>query len=88
MLAFFFNSLQDLGNDVKTFREIAKSTQGSQIKNTERLTEQQKSTCFTNEKVKEYEENRREKEREIKKLKYNIGIWNIDKSNSLVGTAF
>ena len=63
MRAFLFNSLQNLGSDVKTIREIAKSTQGSQIKGTEQLTEPQKSICFTNEKVKEYEENRREKER-------------------------
>ena len=62
--------------DVKTIREIAKLIQGSEIKDTEQLTEPQKSIRFIKEKFKEYEESRGEKERKIEKPKDNIGIFN------------
>ena len=68
--------MQNFEKDVKTIREIAKLTQDSQIKDTEQLTEPQKSISFIKGKFKGHEESRGEKERETEKPKDNIGIFN------------
>ena len=58
---------------MKILRDIAQTTQESQIKGTTQLTDLLESINFINEKFQECEQDRREKERETKELKENIG---------------
>ena len=64
--------MQNLEKEIKLFRDIAQTTQENQIVGTNQLTDLQESVNFTNEKFQEYEQNRSEKELEIKELKENI----------------
>ena len=72
-VSILFNCLQNLEKGMKNLRDIAHTTQGNQIKGTKQLTDLLESVNFINEKFQEYEQDRREKEREIKELKENIG---------------
>ena len=51
---------------------MAQTTQENQIKDTTQLTDLQESVKFINDRFQEYEQDRREKEQEIKELKENI----------------
>ena len=64
--------MQNLEKEIKLFRDIAQTTQENQIVGTNQLTSLQESVNFLNEKFQEYEQNRSEKELEIKELKENI----------------
>ena len=64
--------MQNLEKEIKLFRDIAQTTQENQIVGTNQLTDLQESVNFINEKFQEYEQNRSEKELEIKELKENI----------------
>ena len=56
----------------KNSQGIAQTTQENRIKGTTQITDLQESVNFVNEKFQEYEQNRLEKEWEIKELKENI----------------
>ena len=73
-VSILFNCLQNLEKEMKILRDIAQTTQENQIKGTTQLTDLQESVNFINEKFQEYEQDRREKEWEIKELKENISL--------------
>ena len=64
--------MQNLEKETKILRDMAQTTQENQIKGATQLANLQESINFVNEKSQKYEQDRREKEREIKELKENI----------------
>ena len=71
-VSILFKCLQNLEKGIKILRDIPQTMQENQIKGTTQLTDLQDSVNFIIEKFQEYEQDRREKEREIKELKENI----------------
>ena len=68
-VSILFNCLQNLAKEKNVLRDIAQATQEKQIKGTTLLADLQESVNFINEMFQKYEQDRREKEQEIKELK-------------------
>ena len=68
-MSAFCSIVGNLEKEMKILRDIVQRTQKNQTKGTTKLTDLQESVNFINEKFQGYEQNRREKEREIKELK-------------------
>ena len=68
--------LLNVQQEVRDIRRISESTQHSQIKGEEQLTELTKNIKYINEKFKEFEEERKADKETIKKLQQNLSVMN------------